>query len=171
MALAIAFTSCVYVVRRTDEPQPQPTTTTSGSATVSVSISFGVRVGNVITDFRPTRGNGATYGIGEQIQLSITTTQSGYVTLVIYNPFDYRNSEIRNIPVGRGTNIIPRDFALTAAAPAGTTRFRAFFTPQPSSVSFLGGFGERYLETQTAVYLEPYPVASRDVKEAFLFVR
>ncbi len=173
MALALAFTSCVYVVRRTDEPQPQPqpqpTTTVSGS--VTVSISFGVRVGNVITDFRPTRGNGATYNIGEQIQLSLTSRQNGYVTLVIYNPFDYRNSEIRNIPVQRGTNIIPREFALTASAPAGTTRFRAFFTPQPSNVSFLGGFGERYLETQTAAYLEPYPVESRDVKEAFLFVR
>jgi len=176
-ALALSFTSCFYVVRPVNadgsvtstEPAPQPST--QSGASVTVTISFGVQVGNVIQDFQPTRGNGATYGIGEPVSLSLTSRENGYVTLVIYNPFDYRNAEIRNIPVSRGQNIIPRNVPLSAAAPAGTTRFRAFFTPQPSNVSFLGGFGERYLETQTFAYLEPYPVQSRDVKEAFLFVR
>ena len=151
-ALALSFTSCFYVVRPVNadgsvtstEPAPQPST--QSGASVTVTISFGVQVGNVIQDFQPTRGNGATYGIGEPVSLSLTSRENGYVTLVIYNPFQTRLS-------------------------AGTTRFRAFFTPQPSNVSFLGGFGERYLETQTFAYLQPYPVQSRDVKEAFLFVR
>ncbi len=168
-ALALSFTSCFYVVRPANGEPAQPSTT--GSASVTVSISFGVQVGNVIQNFQPTKGNGATYGIGEQIALSLTSRENGYVTLVIYNPFEYRNAEIRNIPVSRGQNIIPRNVGLTASAPAGTTRFRAFFTPQPSNVSFLNGYGERYLETQTFAYLEPYPVQSRDVKEAFLYVR
>ena len=145
-ALALSFTSCFYVVRPVNsdgsvtEPTPQPST--SSGASVTVTISFGVQVGNVIQNFQPNKGNGATYAIGEQISLSLNSRENGYVTLVIYNPFDYRNSEIRNIPVSRGVNIIPRNVGLTASAPTGTTRFRAFFTPQPSNVSFLNGSGE-----------------------------
>ena len=169
MAFALSLTSCIYTVRR--NPDGSTTTTQTGGASVSVSVSFGVQVGNVIQSFQPTKGNGATYFVGEQVSLSFNSRENGYVTLVIYNPGSFRNSQISNIPVGRGTNIIPRDFALTASLPTGVTRFRAFFTPQPSSVSFLNGSGEQYLESQTAAYLDPYPVALRDVKEAYLIVR
>jgi hypothetical protein len=168
LALALIFTSCIYTVRR----NPDGTTTTTSSSSVSVSISFGVRVTNIITDFQPDRGTGATYRIGDPITLRLTSRQDGYVTLVIYNPFNYRNAEIRNIPVQRGTNIIPRNNFLTASAPTGVTRFRAFFTPEPNnSVSFTGGASEQYLDSQTAAYLSPYPVELRDVRETFLNVR
>ena len=75
-ALALSFTSCFYVVRPVNadgsvtstEPAPQPST--QSGASVTVTISFGVQVGNVIQDFQPTRGNGATYGIGEPVSRS-----------------------------------------------------------------------------------------------------
>jgi hypothetical protein len=170
LALAVVFTSCIYTVRR--NPDGSTTTTQTGGASVSVSISFGVRVTNIIQDFQPDRGTGSTYRVGDPVTLRLVSREAGYVTLVIYNPFNYRNTEIRNIPVQRGTNIIPRQNALTASLPTGVTRFRAFFTPEPNnSVSFTNGASEQYLDSQTSAYLSPYPVELRDVRETFLNVR
>ncbi len=165
--LALSFSSCVVTV----PSRNTGTVTGGGSASVSYTVSFGVQVGDVIADFQPNRGNGGRYRIGEDITLRLTSRESGFVTLVIYNPAEYRNAEIRNIPVQRGINIIPNQNRLTASEPAGVTRFRAFFTPQPNdNVSFLRGNGESYLETSTAAYLNPYPVQLRDVKETFVVV-
>ncbi len=168
LAVALTFSSCVYRVTR----NPDGTTTTTSNTSVSVSVSFGVQVSNIIQDFQPNKGAGATYVIGEPVSLRLTSRESGYVTLVIYNPGNYRNTEIRNIPVQRGTNFIPNGVSLSASPPAGVTRFRAFFTPEPNdNVRFSNGTSETYLDTQTSAYLNGYPVQLRDVKETFLYVR
>jgi opacity protein-like surface antigen len=168
--LALSFSSCVVTVPSRNTGNATGTTG-GGSATISYSVSFGVQVGDVIADFQPNRGGGGRYRIGENISLRLTSRENGFVTLVIYNPGDYRNAEIRNIPVQRGVNSIPNQNTLTASEPTGVTRFRAFFTPQPNdNVSFLRGYGESYLETSTAAYLNPYPVQLRDVKETFVVV-
>ena len=192
---ALALTACVITVR--DEPTPPANRATvtpdnsggravvtpdpkPGTVTVSggIRITIGIRVAEVITDFQPTRGEGATYRVGEQgVQFRVNTTRSGYVTLAFYNPNDPscrspNYVEITNIPVEAGTNIVPRNTNLSASAPAGTTFVRAYFhtSAGPSGV-FQDCYNQSGFNGRTRSYLGNYPENARDVAETYLVVR
>ena len=190
--MALALSACVITVR--DEPAPsgratvtpdnsgRATVTTEPKPTVTVTggirITIGIRVADIITDFQPTRGEGATYRIGEQgVQFRVNTTRAGYVTLAFFNPNDPscrspNYVEISNIPVEAGVNIIPRATNLGAAGPAGTTFVRAYFhgIAGPSGV-FQDCYGQPAFNSRSRSYLSTYPENARDVAETYLVVR
>lgn len=163
---ALALGACTLTVQSDSAPAQTTTTVSTG-----LSLRLGVRVADIITRFEPTRGTGANYAPGENIQFRITVTRPGYVTLAIFNPDgDVYDERLRNIPVEAGTNVIPREVRLTAAAPRGRSYVRAYFTPAPGTVSFSGRYTRESWDARTRVYLGSYPETARDVADTYLDV-
>jgi hypothetical protein len=166
-ALVFSLSSCIVVV----PDRPEPVTTNTSTRPPVVTTNTRPSVANIILDFQPTRGNGASYRIGESITFRMNVARAGFVTLVFYNDGALPDFEIRNIAVQPGINLMPNNNTAVAAAPTGVTRVRAFFTPQPNSnISFLGGRGVTYLEDTTNTWLNSYPPELRDVKDTFVVV-
>ena len=169
-ALAFSLSGCFIVVP--DRPtttvvRPTPTPTTP----VFTNTNPRPVVSNIIQDFQPTRGNGASYRVGESIVFRLSVNRPGFVTLVFYNDGSLPDYEIRNIAVQTGLNLIPNSNEVVASEPTGVTRARAFFTPQPNTnVSFLRGSGVSFFEDTSNAYLSPYPVELRDLKDTFVVV-
>ncbi len=167
-ALAFSLSGCFIVV-----PDDRPTTVTRPTPTTPVFTNTNPRpvVSNIIQDFQPTRGNGASYRVGESIVFRLSVNRPGFVTLVFYNDGSLPDYEIRNIAVQTGLNLIPNSNEVVASEPTGVTRARAFFTPQPNTnVSFLRGSGVSFFEDTSNAYLSPYPVELRDLKDTFVVV-
>src|SRR5690625_1740264 len=57
------------------------TTSIDGNLQGRVRFDTPVRSEQVITEFRPTRGTGSLYEIGDEISFVLRTTRPGYVTL------------------------------------------------------------------------------------------
>src|SRR5690606_24238931 len=92
---------------------------------------IGVDLDGVIVDFRPTRGVGAVYGVGEEIQFLIQTSSPGYVTLSAIDPDGRVYILSRNIAVPGGSVVLPtadQRVTYNAAPPRGFHRVRASFT-------------------------------------------
>jgi hypothetical protein len=133
-----------------------------------------VDLSDVIVDFRPTRGEGSTYYVGEEIEFYIDTTQSGYVTLSAIDPDGSVYVFSRNIPVGPGRTVLPlpsQRVAFSAAPPRGFHRVRAHFTPQRTdeTVTFRGRYGDGEWTSAITLEIRAYPV--RDVEETYLYIR
>lgn len=136
--------------------------------------SIGVELNNVIVDFRPTRGVGAAYGIGEEIQFLIQTSSPGYVTLSAIDPDGTVYILSRNIAVPGGSVVLPtpeQRVTYNAAPPRGFHRVRASFTSTrtPESVIYSGRHGDG--EWSSAISIEINPAPIRDVKETNLTIR
>lgn len=168
-ALAFSLSGCFVIVpdRPTTTVRPTPTPTTP----VFTNTNPRPVVTNIIQDFQPDRGTGATYRIGDRVFFRLTSARAGFVTLVIYNEGVWQPDEIQSIPVRVGLNLIPNSNELQAAEPIGTSRIRAFFTPQASAgTSFSGGTGQVYIEDASNSFLNRYPAEARDLKDTYLFV-
>ncbi|MBX3145017.1 MAG: DUF4384 domain-containing protein [Trueperaceae bacterium] len=135
----------------------------------------GVELSGVIQDFRPTRGSGATYFVGESIEFMLRTTTSGYVTLTAIDPDGRVYVLARNVFVEGGRNILPtpsQRVTYSAGTPRGFHRVRASFTSNrtsESSVSYQGIYGEGNWTSSISVDIRPSPV--RDVSETTLYIR
>lgn len=139
-------------------------------------VAVGVPLDNVIVDFQPTRGAGATYRVGDRIEFRIRTTQSGYVTLSAMDPDGRVYVFARNIYVpAHRTVILPTAdmrVSFNAAPPRGLHRIRASFTSartDPSHVHYIGRHGEGAWTTAIEVDIRGYPV--RDVAVTTLTIR
>ncbi len=149
------------------------------SCTIYVRPSWpadsGVELSGVIREFRPTRGEGASYFVGEVIEFGLRTTSPGYVTLTGFDPDGRVYVFARNVAVGSGYTVLPtRDQRVTysAGTPRGYHRVRASFTSTPtneSSVSYRGIYGEGEWTSSISIDIRPAPV--RDVAETSLWVR
>lgn len=148
------------------------------ACTVSVRSNLGV-VGadsNLIADLRPDRGQGATYLVGEAVRFRLTTRTAGYVTLVALQSNGFTSILARNVYVPGGTTVFPRPqdgVTYNVAPPTGLQRVRAIFTRvRPTTELVLSGTydGTRW-NTATTTYIQPYPVADRDVQETYLYIR
>lgn len=133
-----------------------------------------VELNDVILDFQPTRGEGATYYVGEEIEFAIRTTQPGYVTLSAIDPDGAVYVFSRNIQVGTGQTILPlpsQRVAFSAAPPRGFHRVRVHFTPQRTdeSVTFRGRYGDGAWTSAITLEIRGYPV--RDIAETYLYIR
>lgn len=148
------------------------------SCTISVRSNLGL-VGsdsNLIADLRPDRGEGATYLVGDPVRFRLTTRTAGYVTLVALQPNGYASTLVRNAYVPAGTTVFPRaqdGVTYNVAAPTGLQRVRAIFTRvRPATDLVLSGtYDNGRWNTVTTTYIEPYPVADRDVQETYLYIR
>lgn len=145
---------------------------------MSVRSNLGLGGGdsNLIAGLRPDRGEGATYFVGEEVRISVTTRAAGYVTLVALQPGGVASVLARSVYVNAGTTTFPRaqdGVTYNVAAPRGLQRVRAIFTRvRPSTELVLSGVydGTRW-NTVTTQYVQPYAVADRDVQETHLYIR
>jgi hypothetical protein len=186
--LALIFSSC-FPVYRTVRPEPvnggftpispapqpvpvQPTPVVSGG--IVIYVSGGIQVSRIIGDFQPTKGTGATYVNGERLVLRADVAYPGYMTLLIYNPQQYDNSVLTNIPVQAGLNLISQlpngAGELGVAPPFGVTRIRAIFTPRPIAQGSYRWVSAQSLNNLTAQLLNPYDVGQRDFAETYVNV-
>lgn len=135
----------------------------------------GVELSGVIQDFRPTRGAGATYFVGETIEFAIRTSSSGFVTLTAIDPDGSVYVLSRNIAVSAGRTILPtldQRETYSAGPPRGLHRVRASFTSNrtnESSVSYRGVSGEGNWTSSISIDIRPSPI--RDVAETSLIIR
>lgn len=146
-----------------------------GDRAVQGRISISLDLDQVITTFQPTRGPGATYRLGEQIEFAIRTNESGYVSLTAIDPDGSVYTFARNIWVEAGrTTMLPSRgsrVAFVADPPTGLHRVRASFTRDrvdTTRVRFEGRSGEEGWTTALRVELRDASV--RDVVETYLFI-
>ena len=133
-----------------------------------------VAFNNVIEEFRPTRGEGASYRVGDQIEFRLVVNQPGYVTLSAIDPDGRVYTFARNIPVERGVNFLPtagQRVVYSAGPPRGLHYVRASFTSgrTDSSVTYRGRTGNG--EWNSAINLEIRSFPVRDVLETTLYIR
>lgn len=148
------------------------------SCTVSVRSNLGLAgsTSNLIADLRPDRGEGATYRVGEELRLRVSTRTPGYLTLVALQPNGYASTLVRNAYIPAGTTVFPRagdGVTYNVAAPTGLQRVRAIFTRvRPTSdLIFSGTYDGARWNLTSDEYLRPYAQADRDVQETYLYIR
>lgn len=148
----------------------------ASACTVVVQPDMG-GIGNldgVIVDFRPTRGVGAVYNVGDEIQFLIQTSSPGFVTLTAIDPDGRVYVISRNVAVAGGTTILPtaeQRVVFNAAPPRGFHRVRASFTSTRTTetVVYSGRRGDG--EWTNAITIEINPAPLRDVRETNLTIR
>jgi hypothetical protein len=133
----------------------------------------------IIGNFQPDRGEGASYKIGELIKFSFTLAQSGYITLISMDP-DTTTGEVEySIAMKAGNNILPRSndvnatgakAAYKAFPPAGRQRVILLFTSTPvaKTVRFTGKLDEDALSAKINAYFGQ--TTTRDVSETAIEV-
>lgn len=200
--LSLMFSSCFPIYRvNAPQPQPQPVNGSSGfvpinspqpvavqpvpvqqpapvvtvSGGVVIYIGFGnVQFSRIISDFQPTKGEGSNYVNGESLVLRANVARSGYLTLLIYNPQEWDNSVLTNIPVKAGLNLISQlpngAGQLGVAPPFGITRIRAIYTPRPIALGSYRWVSANDLDNVTAQMVDPYDIGERDYSETYLNV-
>ena len=135
---------------------------------------IGVDLDGVIVDFRPTRGVGAVYGVGEEIQFLIQTSSPGYVTLSAIDPDGRVYILSRNIAVPGGSVVLPtaeQRVTYNAAPPRGFHRVRASFTSTRTSETVIYSGRQGDGEWSNAISIEINPAPLRDVRETNLTIR
>ncbi len=133
-----------------------------------------VAFNNVIEEFRPTRGDGASYRVGDQIEFRLVVNQPGYITLSAIDPDGRVYVFARNVPVERGVNYLPtrgQRVVYSAGPPRGLHYVRASFTSgrTDSTVTYRGRMGNG--EWNSAIQLEVRSFPVRDVVETSLYIR
>ncbi len=133
----------------------------------------------IITDFAPDRGNGATYKIGELVKISFTLSQPGYITLISMDP-DTTTGEVEySIAAKAGKNNLPRSNETDATGaraaykvfpPTGTQRIVLLYTNKPvrKNIRFEGQLDNEALSEKIAAYFETSQI--RDVSESSIEV-
>ncbi|MBW7916418.1 MAG: DUF4384 domain-containing protein [Trueperaceae bacterium] len=136
--------------------------------------SSDLTLSGVIQDFQPTRGNGAAYYVGENVEFRLVTDRSGYVTLTALDPDGKVYVFERNIPVQAGVNYLPVAGArhvYSVNPPLGQQRVRASFTVgrTDGSVKYVGRYGDGDWTSAIQIEIRPSPV--RDVAETYFYIR
>ena len=136
----------------------------------------GLETEEVITEFQPDRGDGATYDIGDDITFRVRTTRDGYLTLSSLNPDGNVDVFGRNIFVRAGrTTLIPgldSRVAYQVGGPSGLNRVRASFTPRETDtgrVTYSGRNGQDIWTQTIESDISDYDV--RDVAQTSFYAR
>lgn len=156
VSLALLLSACTITVR--------PRGVVSGDYPLSY----------VIEEFQPTRGAGASYRVGEQIEFRAVVNQSGYLTLSAIDPDGRVYTFARNLPVSRGVNYLPAPsdrVVYTAGPPRGLHYVRASFTSgrTDGTITYRGRRGNAEWSTAINLELRNFPV--RDFWETTLYIR
>lgn len=149
---------------------------TSVRTSVRGRISFGIPLDPIIHRFAPTRGEGSTYRVGEEIAFTVQTSADGYITLTAIDPDGLVYTFARNLFVrgGQVTTISGPSSreVFTIEPPRGLQRVRASFTPSrtdTSRVTYRGRRGEEAWTQGIVVELRDFP--TRDVAETYFYIR
>ena len=136
----------------------------------------GLEYDDIITEFEPDRGSGASYDIGDDISFRVRTERDGYLTLTSLNPDGSIDVFGRNIFVRGGrTNLIPgvdSRVSYEVGGPRGLNRVRAAFTPRETDterVVYRGRNGEDVWTQTIESDVRSYDV--RDVAQTSFYVR
>lgn len=134
-----------------------------------------------ITSFTPTGGEGQTYFVGDKVRFRLSTTRSGYVTLVSYDPDGYSNVIASNVRVGAGVSYFPEDLPgrpkeYTLTPPRGLQRVKAIFTNDLQSsrgkITLEGRYDSNTgWDNQITLYVNGYDARVRDIQETFFYIR
>lgn len=122
------------------------TTRVDGNLHGRVRIETPVRADSVITQFRPTRGHGSIYRVGEDISFVLRSNRSGFVTLSYLDSSGRVAVFARNIRVNPSRNVITGpdpSHVFTVAEPRGFMQIRASFTAQPTNEAVVRYQGQR----------------------------
>lgn len=140
------------------------------------SVDVGVSLNDVILSFQPTRGDGATYYVGDTIEFAIRTSESGYVSLTAMDPDGSVYVFARNVYVpGNRTVLLPTpemNVTFSAGPPTGYHRVRASFTSgrtDTTRVTYRGRSGNGAWTSAIELDIRGYPV--KDVAETSLVIR
>ena len=146
---------------------------TACTITISPAPGITITLSDEILEFHPTRGAGATYFVGENIEFRLTTRTAGYVPLTAIDPDGTVYELSRNVRVPGGTVFIPtreQRVVYTAAPPRGVHRIRVSFTPRPTSGTIVYRERRGDAEWSAAIELELRPYEVRDVAETSLTI-
>lgn len=132
--------------------------------------------GEVITEFEPDRGDGASYDIGDDISFRVRTARDGYLTLSVLNPDGTIDVFGRNLFVRGGRTVLIPDlgsrFSYEVGGPRGLNRVRASFTTRETDTERVIYRGQRGEDTWTRIIesdTRDYDV--RDVAQASFYAR
>jgi hypothetical protein len=134
---------------------------------------------DIISNFQPDRGEGASYKVGELVKFSFTLAQSGYITLVSMDPDTTTGEVEHSIAMKAGNNFLPRvnDVNATGAKaaykvfpPTGRQRVILLFTDTPvaKTIRFEGKLDQDALNTKINAYFGQ--AKTRDVAESSIEV-
>lgn len=132
---------------------------------------------DVVRDFKPDRGEGANYKLGEFVKFSFTLTQAGYVTVIAADSSGIYELE-RNLQLTAGTRTLPlktdvnaqgESAAYRISPPVGVQRVILMYTdvpgPAKTSLKFEGAFDNARLEEAVRAFFERSGARARDVAE------
>lgn len=152
------------------------TVTTSFDTSLQGRVRFDtpVRSEALITEFRPTRGTGGIYSIGDEISFVVRATRPGYLTLSYLDSSGRTATFARNIRIGTGRTVIsgPDDqHWFSVAPPRGIMQIRATFTANRTneSVSLVGRGGSSGWNSLLVVDIRGQPVY--DAVQTYIEVR
>lgn len=138
-------------------------------------VSISLDLNEVITEFQPNRGVGASYRIGDRVSFRLRTRQDGFVTLTAIDPDGSVYPLARNLRVYAGqTNILSGSqlgVVFIADPPTGLHRVRASFTTDrtdTSRVEYRGRSGES--GWTSAIRIELTGAQVRDLAETYLYI-
>lgn len=135
------------------------------------------RTQDVVRDFKPDRGEGANYRLGEFVRFSFSLTQPGYVTVIAADSSGIYELE-RNQPLGAGARNLPlksdvnaqgESAAYRISPPVGLQRVILLYTDVPgpgkNDVKFEGAFDNARLEDAVRAFFEGSGARVRDLGE------
>ncbi|WP_425146518.1 DUF4384 domain-containing protein [Deinococcus sp.] len=132
---------------------------------------------NLIYSFRPDRGEGSSYAVGDTIRFVLTTREAGYATLVSLDPDGRSNVIVRSAFVNAGTTTFPRAqdgaASFSVAPPRGLQRVRVLFTRARPSLDlyFQGVYDQPRWNYANDAYIQSYAPADRDSEQTVFFIR
>jgi hypothetical protein len=131
----------------------------------------------IVRDFKPDRGEGANYKLGEYVRFSFSLTQPGFVTVIAADSGGIyeleRNQPLaagpRNLPLKTDVNAKGESAAYRISPPVGLQRVILLYTDAPgpgkNDVKFEGAFDNARLENAVRAFFERSGARARDVQE------
>ena len=124
------------------------------------------RTEDVVRDFKPDRGEGANYKLGEFVRFSFGLNKAGYVTVIAADSSGIYELE-RNLQLAVGTRTLPlktdvnaqgESAAYRISPPVGVQRVILLYTdvpgPSKTAVKFEGTFDNARLEDAVRAFFE-----------------
>jgi hypothetical protein len=133
---------------------------------------------DVILEFKPDKGEGKAYKLGEQVRFTFQTTQAGFVTMLSYGPTGNTEPLERNLQLKSGKHIFPRaedrqgnaQAAYVVGAPTGNNRVILIYTNTELKTIPRGRLDPAQLEAAVKTALQSSNATAIDVAETAIEV-
>ncbi len=133
---------------------------------------------DVIIQFKPDKGEGKAYKIGEQVRFTFQTTQTGFVTLLSYGPTGNTEPLESNLQLKSGQHIFPRaedrqgnaQAAYVVGAPTGNNRVILIYSNAELKTIPRGRLDPAQLEAAVKTALQSSNATAIDLAETAIEV-